>query len=159
MRARTAPLITTAAALFVGAFENPAHAKQATWKQLQHWKIVGDADVPYCGGFSMFKDGTVIHMSLNPGGWNFAIQGVAATPGAAYNVTVATTDTTGVLQGEGLSGGNGVLFKGMAPSSIAHLAVTPKLYIQGLGTFNMKGSYKAVLEILDCYKAISGVGI
>ena len=155
MKARTALLITTAAALFVGAFENTAHAKQAIWKKMQYWTVLGDPAIPYCDAFSTFKDGTVIHFGVSTSGWTMILQGVQSQVGSKYSVGMATQKTAGVMYGEG-AGDNTVVFHQLELETIVNMALTPKLAIVGLGNFNMSGSKEAVLETAKCYKAMQG---
>ncbi len=155
MRTRTALAITFAAIVAVGALEEPAHAKQATWKRLQFWTIVGDASTPYCSAFSTFKDGTTIHLGLTTNGWILGVQGVAAVPGKSYDVKLSVKGASGIFYGKAIDS-NTVAFNGMTPATIATLALTKQLYIDGLGTFNMNGSYQAVMEVMSCYAVLTG---
>lgn len=132
-----------------------AQAKQATWKQLPLWTVLGDADGPYCSAYSMYRDGTTIHIGRTTAGWTLLLQGVQSTPGQTYRVGMATSGAVGVLYGEGV-GDNVVRFDDLSLATVKSLALTPRLAIVGLGNFNMKGSLQAIVETAECYNAVSG---
>lgn len=155
MKARTALLITAAAALFVGALETPSHAAQALWEKQQKWTIIGDASRQWCLAEGNYPDGVTFRIARSNSGWNFSIDGVRAEVGQKYDVAMATSRNSGVLTGVGTTPTQ-VTFPGINTETMVELATARSIYIQGLGKYNLPGSYKAMQATYDCWKAMTG---
>lgn len=158
MRTRTALLITAAAIITVGALENPAHAAQALWEQQKNWTIIGDNQQQWCLAEAKYPDGITMRIGRNSDGWNWAIDGVAARKGQEFNVAVATSKNSGVLPGIATMDGL-VVFHGINTATIRELALRKSIYVQGLGKYNLPGSYDAMASTFACFKAMSGVAL
>lgn len=143
-------------ALLVIASATTAQAKVALWENTDAWQIVGDAQRGWCTASSSYANGYYLHIAKNKEGWNFSVSGTGAVVGEVYSTILATKFAQGTLQGVTVLPGQ-VVFGHIDRSTLANLALAPKIYIQGLGVFPLAGSAAAIKSVNACYNAISGV--
>lgn len=147
------------AAFLILASATTAQARVATWKTLEKWTVVGDASEQWCTGYAVFNSGRQLNIARNSGGWNFGISGINVVSGDFYSAKIVTKYTTGTLiDGKALDN-QSVAFAGLTDKMVANLAVAPAIYIEGLGIFDLTGSMRAVFEVSECFKAMSGVSL
>ena len=147
-------LFTVALALSI---VSPASAAQALWKQTNHWTISGDTQTGVCIAETIYPaKGQSLLIAEGSIGWSLFLTGTNAVAGGLYRVDVATSSGgVGEFQGKGLSDGL-VMFKNLDRETMWQLAKARQLAIEGLGAFNLTGSFEAILETHACFLAVTG---
>lgn len=148
-------LLTT---LLIAASSTTAQAKVALWSNTPSWQIVGDAQMGWCTATSSYRNGMSLHIAKNKAGWNFSVSGTGAVVGQIYSTMLATKYSAGTLDGVSTLPGQ-VIFGQISRSTLANLALAPKIYIQGLGVFQLNGSAEAVKQVNECYNALTRISL
>lgn len=134
-----------------------ANAGQAIWSQTPEWTVKGNTD-GWCSASTYYpSDEHSITIGLgSESGWSLFVGGVQSIPGHRYKVAMmATNGASGTFMGEGLNNGI-VVFRHITPTTVVNLAEARGLTIQGLGSFSLKGSMRAIRDVMECYDAMTG---
>ena len=148
-------LTLLASACIVGAFENPAHSADAIWKQTELWTITGHTDNSTCVAAVRYPDGISLFVGYDGSMWSFSVFGAPSVQGETRVALVAFDDgTKGNVTFVGL--GDGLHFAGgMSEQFMRSFATAGAIYVEGIGSYNLKGSAEATIETVTCQSALS----
>lgn len=147
-------LITALAASL--ALAAPAAAKEALWSRVGNWEIRGDTKTGVCHAKVGFTTGHIMMIFFAPDETvSLSVIGVPADNGRVYEVAVMADDGNfGSFDGVGVGGG-AILFTGLNKSAVRSLARAKNIAIQGIGSFSLNGSKKAMAEAWNCMETLN----
>lgn len=150
-------------ALLVIASVTTAHAKEALWSRDKYWEIVGYTDTQGCIATATYNHGSEkLLVGLRGRTWSMSFVSDKAIP------MIAGTEKTANMT---FSGGESFYMPGKAIDTqqwmtigvysnvIALLGVSDYVTIQNFQSYPLTGSYKAIIGLMECAKALSGEGI
>lgn len=132
----------------------PSLAGTGVWYKDNLWLVEANSDYGYCTVDTVYKSGRLLSMAFNKGQVDLFISGVPVAKDQAFAADVAASNgLSGHFTGVGLGGGV-VSFPGLNFEAVLGLAKSDRIYIEGIGSLAMKGSYNAILKGFECYEAM-----
>ena len=136
-----------------------AKAAPALWYEGDGWTVEGDY-AGYCMATAGWTTGQYMGVSLSKvNGWTMFFRSDTAVPLVVGGPVAAQMITsTGIrynLNGTAI-GPTSVSFGLLTADFVKSLALSRSVTIKDVGTFGMKGSMKAILKTVDCFRAITG---
>jgi hypothetical protein len=134
-----------------------AHAAESVvWQDFGGtWKVFGYPDKRMCLAMGYYTNGRTTSILFDDHGATFAITGINVTEDATYNVPMrASNGSRGVLKGIATASDT-IMFEGLNEASVRALLESRSIYIDGLGTFELRGSRAAMASAWDCYRTVS----
>ncbi|MER9436672.1 hypothetical protein NKJ04_17415 [Mesorhizobium sp. M0618] len=139
------------------SFSFPVQAKVATWEQVGNWSVFGSTNSNSCYATVEYHSGRTLMIAFSKDMTSFMIMGLQVNPGQTYKAVVtASTGAAGVM--EAFAGdAQSVAFMDVNQETIKALANSRDIYIQGLGTFELTGSKRAMASAWHCYEALNSI--
>jgi len=157
MKTRKALTVLAACIGFVAYFDKPAHSADGLYAQIGAWTVRGNSETGTCYTSAPYPDGVTLTIFFTQDGTtSLMLDGVSVHKGQFLAVDVATSDgNSGTINGFGYDDG-AALFEGLNRATVRALANAEKLFVQGLGIYNLVKSRAALLKTYECVKALSG---
>jgi len=155
MKTRKALAILAACIGFVAALDDPAHSKEALWRNVGAWTVSGDSQLQSCNARVEYNDGVVVVINFSKQlGASLAIGGTTAKRGTTYRTQmVASNGSYGRLEGIGLGDGV-VLYANLGKDALRTLKNSRALFVDGLGSYNLKHSAAAMASAWECFETL-----
>ena len=132
------------------------HSETALWEKVGNWDVHGHTDTHSCSTTARYDTGRSLSIFFRPDQTALTISGLVVVPGTVYEaIIVASSGEAGVLKAVALSDST-VAFRHINLNTIAALALANSIFIQGLGTFELTGSRRAMASAWEWYEALNG---
>lgn len=144
--------VLIAAALAVSV--SPALAAKGVWYEDNHWIVEANSDYQYCTATTTYNNGRSLSIGILKGDVKLFITKTNAVEGKEYRVNVGgDKGVSGHFVGRGIGLGT-IVFEGLYPATVYHLAKNKRFYVEGIGSLEMTGSYRAITKTIECEKAM-----
>jgi hypothetical protein len=149
-------------ALLVIASVSSAQAKEALWSQDTYWKITGFTDTKGCVAVASYNHGSEqLLVGLRGKEWSMSFVSANAVPMVAGTQKTANMIFSGgesfYMPGKAIDAQQWMTI-GVYSNVIALLGVSDYVTIQNFQSYPLTGSYKAIIGLMECAKALSGEG-
>lgn len=138
----------------------PSQAATGIWAEFDGWTVYGDTDNRSCAAVADYLTGRQMMIMFfdNDQGrviTSIAISGIQVREGRNYDVFIhASTGERGILKAIA-SANNTIIFLDVNENTIRALANARDITIQGLGTFELTGSKKAMASAWQCFEMLT----
>lgn len=150
-------------ALLIAASATTAHAKEALWSQDKYWKIIGFTDTKGCVAEASYNHGSEqLLVGLRGKEWSMSFVSANAVPMVAGTQKTANMIFSGgesfYMPGKAIDAQQWMTI-GVYPNVIALFGLSDYVTIQNFQSYPLTGSYKAILGLMECARALSGEGV
>lgn len=136
------------------AITSPALAGMGTWYEDGRWIVEANSDYQYCTATTTYNNGRSLSIGILKGDFKLFITQTSAQEGGQYKVYIGgDKGVSGHLTGRGIGKGT-VVFEGLTSEAVYHLAKNKRFYVDGIGSLEMTGSYRAISKAIECEKAM-----